>query len=198
MERRNQFTFYRSFWEAVQDLPEPDRQQVLEAIIRYALDGKMPRHLLSYCRSVFTLCRPVLDTARKKAKAMKENRGTTEIEIEKEIKTEKEKEKEGKSEFADREESGFDTFWQLYPRKEGKQRAKEFYKKCHVGLPVLLDALGKQAASEPWKRENGRYIPLPETWLKQQRWEDEGLCEPTDRRPDEQEILAVRRLMKDE
>lgn len=66
MERRNQFTFYRSFWDAVKELSEEDRLVVLEGIILYALDGQLPNPEVPYQRSLFTLCQPVLDTARKR------------------------------------------------------------------------------------------------------------------------------------
>ena len=93
MESRNQFTFYRSFWDAVLDLPEEDKLVVLQAIIQYALDGEVPEQLSSYRSSCFKLCKPTLDTARKKAKAMKAERAKKsgqdqEIEIENEIETE--------------------------------------------------------------------------------------------------------------
>lgn len=202
MERRNQFTFYRSFWDAVKELSEADRLVVLEGIIRYALDGEAPNPALPYHRSLFTLCQPVLDTARKKAKAMKsmrENSEDADREIENELENEKEteKEREGKPDFPDRGESGFESFWHLYPRKEGKQKAKEAYIKRQVGLGVILDALGRQVSSEQWNREGGRFIPLPATWLNQRRWEDEPVQSYQGRRPDRQEIEAVRRLMQD-
>ena len=39
MDERGQFTFYRSFWEAVKGLPKKDRLPILETIISYALNG---------------------------------------------------------------------------------------------------------------------------------------------------------------
>jgi hypothetical protein len=29
-------------------------------------------------------------------------------------------------------------------------------------------------ASEQWRRDDGRFIPHPATWLNQRRWEDEA------------------------
>ena len=64
--QRGQFTFYRSFWEAVQYLTPADRLSVLEGIARYALDGEEPE-LTDVGRAMFFLIRPVLDTSAKKA-----------------------------------------------------------------------------------------------------------------------------------
>jgi len=38
---------------------------------------------------------------------------------------------------------------------------------------------------------------LPASWLEQRRWEDEVAAVSTGRKPDAQEIAAVRRLMED-
>ena len=38
-DARGQFTFYRSYWEALRELPKKDRLPILDALIAYALDG---------------------------------------------------------------------------------------------------------------------------------------------------------------
>ena len=64
---REQFTFYRSYWEAIRRIRrKSDRLSALEAIIAYALDGTEPR--LTYeAEGVFILARPTLDASRRKA-----------------------------------------------------------------------------------------------------------------------------------
>ena len=111
MDKRGQFTFYRSFWEAVQSLPKKDRLPVLEAIISYALDGDVPSSLSQSQNAFFLLVKPNLDASRKKAAngkqggskqkangkqnaSKKENEKEVEIENEEEIKNEIEKEYE--------------------------------------------------------------------------------------------------------
>lgn len=64
--KRKQFTFYRSFWEAVKDLPNEDRLKALDAIIGYALDGDEPG-CGGVSKSIFVLVKPVLDSARRMA-----------------------------------------------------------------------------------------------------------------------------------
>ena len=41
---------------------------------------------------------------------------------------------------------------------------------CEATVKKALEA---QKASFDWQKENGRYIPLPATWLNGKRWEDE-------------------------
>jgi DNA replication protein DnaD len=113
MDERGQFTFYRSFWEAVKSLPKKDRLPVLEAIISYALDGTFPEGLSQSQSAFFLLVKPNLDASRKKAangkqggskpkangkqnasKKEREKEKEGEIEIENEIENEIEKEYE--------------------------------------------------------------------------------------------------------
>ena len=37
----------------------------------------------------------------------------------------------------------------------------------------MLDALAWQRELADWRKEAGRFVPNPATWLNQQRWEDE-------------------------
>lgn len=65
--KRDQFTFYRSYYEALKNLPKRDQTAVLMAVIGYALDEIEP-NLSGVPLSVFTLIRPTLDSGRNKAK----------------------------------------------------------------------------------------------------------------------------------
>lgn len=67
-DARGQFTFYRSYWEALRELPNKDRLPILDALIAYALDGTEPASLTKMQAVVFALVRPTLDAGRKKAK----------------------------------------------------------------------------------------------------------------------------------
>ena len=61
MLNRGQFTFYRSFWEAVKALPKKDRLPILEAIISYALDGADPQNISQRHITVFFGLKPTID-----------------------------------------------------------------------------------------------------------------------------------------
>ena len=79
--RRDQFTFYRSYYEALKHLPKRDQTTVLMAVIGYALDETEP-NLSGVPLSVFTLIRPTLDSGRNKSKNRRNKTGTNEEQIE--------------------------------------------------------------------------------------------------------------------
>lgn len=148
---RKQFTFYRSYWDAIQELPEGDKMPVLEAIISYALDGYIPQSLTQVQRAFFTICKPTLDTARKKAESGKR----------------------GGEAIKESREDAFDTFWAAYPRKVNKQGAMKAFEKVDVDVEVLVHALDNHKKSAQWTKDGGAFIPHPTTWLNQRRWEEE-------------------------
>ena len=71
--------------------------------------------------------------------------------------------------------SDFEEFWKEYPRKIGKGKASESWKKIknRPSLEEILKSLEKQKKCQQWKKDGGQYIPHPATWLNQGRWDDE-------------------------
>ena len=63
---RSQFTWYRSYYEALKTLPAKEFKSVVLAVCAYALDEEAPS-LSGVSNSVFTLIRPTLDSGRNKA-----------------------------------------------------------------------------------------------------------------------------------
>lgn len=71
----------------------------------------------------------------------------------------------------------FLKFWEIYPRKEGKAKAAQSWKKIRkpaATLDQIKTALEWQIKSEQWTKDNGQFIPNPTTYLNQRRWEDEN------------------------
>ena len=95
---RAQFTFYRSYYEAIRELPKKDQTDVLLAVCAYALDSEEPK-LSGTASAIFTLIRPTLDTGRRKAMGGKNGRPTKDKEkIEERCVKDSAKEKEGEKE----------------------------------------------------------------------------------------------------
>ncbi len=66
--QRGQFTFYRSYFEAIETLPPEDQLQIYRAVAMYGLNGTQ-EDLNGIAKTVFLLIKPTLDTGRRKAAA---------------------------------------------------------------------------------------------------------------------------------
>ena len=74
------------------------------------------------------------------------------------------------------QERRFAEFWKAYPKKVGKASCQKAWLKLKPTAELfahIMSALADQKESEQWKREGGRFIPNPLTWLNQGRWDDE-------------------------
>ena len=72
--------------------------------------------------------------------------------------------------------TGFDEFWEKYPKKQGKGAAKKSWSRIKPSKELtekILVAIEQQKQSDQWKTDRGQFIPLPATWLNQERWDDE-------------------------
>ena len=111
MERK-QFTFYRSYLDAIRRLPKKEQGNIVLAICNYALDETIPSALSPIADTVFTLVKPTLDASRRKAEAgncggktkatAKQTASKTQANVKQTVsekEKEKEKEKEGEIEI---------------------------------------------------------------------------------------------------
>lgn len=70
----------------------------------------------------------------------------------------------------------FSEFWSSYPKKVGKQHALKAWSKIRPTAELhekIMQAVEAQKRSEQWRRDNGRYIPNPATWLNGGYWDNE-------------------------
>jgi hypothetical protein len=70
----------------------------------------------------------------------------------------------------------FDRFWQAYPRKKSKGQAEKSFTKINPDeqlLAIMLATIERAKKSEDWRKDNGKWIPYPSTWLNAKGWEDE-------------------------
>lgn len=84
--------------------------------------------------------------------------------------------KKQNKELNELQEKQFDKFWQAYPKKVSKKQAQKSWKKINPSLELfekILKALEMVKQTEQWKKDNGKFIPYPATWLNQERWTDE-------------------------
>ena len=69
----------------------------------------------------------------------------------------------------------FETFWKAYPKRQAKKDAIDAWNspKVKIDLPAILKAIEATKASGVWDVFD--YIPLPASWLRGARWNDEIL-----------------------
>ena len=128
-EPRNQFTFYRSYFDAIQELPKAERADIILAVCDYAIYETEPEGLSPAASMAFKLIRPTLDSGRRKAEngakggsKPKANRKQTarEKEVEKEYEIEKEYEYEAEVEGMSIAEMTEDRKLKMFQGKLGK------------------------------------------------------------------------------
>lgn len=77
----------------------------------------------------------------------------------------------------ERQEDGFDRFWNAFPRRSGDIREAfvEFEKAVAEGATVeeMLAALDWQAKEWAAEGGGGRFIPSPVRWLRNKRWKEQ-------------------------
>lgn len=74
------------------------------------------------------------------------------------------------------DEELFDKFWNLYPKRRKRQDAHNAWRQLQPDEALatrIIAAVEAHRCSESWMQESGRYIPMPDRYLRERRWEDE-------------------------
>lgn len=74
------------------------------------------------------------------------------------------------------DDGDFNIFWEAYPRKTAKEKARQSWSKLTMTkelLEKILSAVDVHSKLDQWTKDNGAFIPHASTWLNQKRWEDE-------------------------
>ncbi len=86
----------------------------------------------------------------------------------------------------------FERFWQAYPNKKARAECIRVWtsptgkfgqilggrKPDEKLVDEMLEAIEWQKSTDGWKKDKGRFIPYPATWLNQGRWQDKPVEEP--------------------
>jgi hypothetical protein len=67
----------------------------------------------------------------------------------------------------------FDTFWAAYPWKAAKKDARKAWEQSaqvRPSIEAILTAISAAKESRQWREG---FVPLPATWLRGERWDDE-------------------------
>jgi len=89
------------------------------------------------------------------------------------------KEKESKytlsyqSAVADERERDWEKVWSAFPKKIDEIKSKKLFLEHTVSAQRIIDSLTDWSATDEWTRDNGRWIPLPTTWLGRAGWNEQ-------------------------
>lgn len=85
--------------------------------------------------------------------------------------------KREQKEFKKEIEDLFTDFWKVYPNRVGKSKALSSWKntiKTSEQAQLVINHVKTRAVFDAqWIKDGGQYVPLPATFINQQRWEDE-------------------------
>lgn len=80
-------------------------------------------------------------------------------------------------------DEGFDRFWAIFPRKQKKKDARKAWAELRPDAALvrtILAAIAWQRNQPAWVKDGGQYCPLPASWIRGERWEDEPFQAPDD------------------
>jgi hypothetical protein len=64
----------------------------------------------------------------------------------------------------------FQQWWEGYPMKVGKGKAREVWMRVKPEWPDVMEGLARWQRSQKWAED---FIVLPAVWIQQRRWEDD-------------------------
>ena len=70
----------------------------------------------------------------------------------------------------------FEGWYVEYPKKKNRGDAEKAWKTLNPDVNLfqeMVTAVKAQKQQHDWKKEKGRYIPYPATWLRNKGWEDD-------------------------
>lgn len=175
---RDSVLFYRSFYDALKNIPDAERLRVYDAIMEYSMYDVDP-DLDSTSLAVFLLIKPQIDANNKRyANGCKARRNQDETKLDANHNQEstkpeaKEKEKEkGKVKEKEKDKTymcAFEALWAVYPRKQEKAKAYGCYKaRLADGFSEDELLLAVKRYTEECKEHDieKRYIKLGSTFL---------------------------------
>lgn len=82
------------------------------------------------------------------------------------------------------QDAAFDEFWRAYPRRKSRGQAERAWAKLRPSEQLvrrIISAVERAKTSADWRKDGGRFIPYPATWLNAKGWEDDLGEQPRER-----------------
>ena len=177
---RDSVVFYRSFYDAIKNIPDADQLKVYTAIMEYAMNDVQPE-IDGIALAIFLLVKPQIDANNKRYENGKKpkvkqavskseascKQNTSKSEANVNVK-ENEKENVNVKEKDKTYSCAFEELWKAYPRKKEKSAAYKAYKATlNKGFSEdeLMTAVKRYAEECKKEQRDSRYIKLCSTFL---------------------------------
>ena len=179
---RDSVVFYRSFYDAIKNIPEADQLKAYTAIMEYAMNDVQPE-IDGIALAIFLLVKPQIDANNKRYEngkkpkvkqviskseaSCKQNISKSEANVNVNVK-ENEKGNENVKEKDKTYSCVFEELWKAYPRKKEKSAAYKAYKATlNKGFSEdeLITAVKRYADECKKEQRDSRYIKLCSTFL---------------------------------
>lgn len=69
----------------------------------------------------------------------------------------------------------FEEFWEAYPKKKSKGDAFKAWKQLRPDADLrahMLRSVEQLSRSDDWRKESGKYVPYPASWIRAEGWLD--------------------------
>lgn len=178
--KRDSFIFYRSFFEAIKELPSKNQAEIFFSISNYSLNRVLP-DLKGISKTVWILILPQLEANNRRfdngSKGGRPNLDLTEQEPKRNLNVTKHKPNSNVNDNVNNNSNEndninvpFTVFWDLYEYKKNAVGCKKIWDKLSDDVRSLIILhVPKYVLSTPDKQ----YRKHPKTYLNSQAWNDE-------------------------
>ena len=180
MADRN-FKFFETFWNAINLLPEGERERACYEFCKFGITGELPKetNLAMFCLGVSASVQKYQgrggyrDGAGRKKSNESNNQKNQNNQKNHNAQTETETETETKTEIKEK----FDLFWNLCPKKEDKLKTYSQFtyliNEKEATSDELIEGMKKYSSVTARAGTEEQFIKKPCNWLRDRSWENE-------------------------
>lgn len=208
---RDSVVFYRSFYEAICELPEENQLSAIKAILEYALNER--NEATGTAMAILMMAQPVIDSNNKRyengkkggrpAKNESKNKADNDL-TESESKPNDNQNATKAEPYVDVDvyvddntkknnvrqselESEFEEIWKIYPRKQGKKKALSAYvraRKNGTDVEEVRKGVMDYIEHISLNKIEPQYVKMGSTYFTNQSWQDDYSANYKRGRPD--------------
>lgn len=175
----DKFTMRLSWLLAIQNLADAERGRLLTALLEYAATQE-PKKLSGNERFVYDSLVREIDEERLAQNAQTSVQIAQDIERENNIKALPSEEGTKNSRYI--LSALFEEFWKAYPTHVNRKRCVEIWERIRPDEALLKKMLDKIEAWKKGRNWQEGYIPNPDTWLRNEKWNDDDPIPYKDKR----------------